>query len=163
MDRRNFITESLTGLVAIVSGAKVPLSSGYWPIARADVPNGNNRIYSRAILEKSIKDSLSLIQNRSLMGRLGPSTSSVIQFKDASHLVTDLEMSGAYLYAKIEVLATPNGEMLDRLIKSDPDLISFRMTGIGSSHHDGDNHIISDSYKLITVDAMLTKEAAVLG
>ncbi len=123
-------------------------------VARADVPNGNKRIYPRAILEREVAR---FKKDRTMMGQLKLRSSKVTYLSDVSHVVTNLKMKNDYLVAEIEVLNTPQGRILENSLRE----TTFRCSGIGSGKVDNKGVLtISDSYKLIAIDAVPIEKAA---
>jgi len=126
-------------------------------VAKADVVNGNKRLYPRAVLEAAVAD-FNALPPRSMYGQMGMPDSSVMQLSMASHIVTFLGMAGDYLVAEIEIMATPCGVILKQLM--DTNAVAFRTAGIGNGKVNDDGVlVIGDSFKLISVNAVPIKEA----
>ena len=76
---------------------------------------------------------------------------SVVNLKNASHIVTDLWWEGKDLKGKIKVLTTPSGKILKSLVESGITLgISSR--GVGSTRREGDHQVVQDDFQLICWD-----------
>jgi len=89
-------------------------------------------------------------QNRAL-GELDHPDSSVINLKNVSHLVIKTWWDGPAVMAKIKVLPTPSGKILQTLVESGVKLgISSR--GLGSTHQNGGVTIVDDDFQLICFD-----------
>lgn len=58
---------------------------------RADAPNQNGRIYSRALLERIVAEYQKLIDERRALGELDHPESSVVELKNSSHNIVKLE------------------------------------------------------------------------
>lgn len=179
INRRVFLVESATaacglmGLTLLHAEPETPklshtahhLGDNVWRtvVAHYDHVNGNRRLYPKAVLEAAVKQVKSAIDNRGLVGEFECSyeSASIIHFNNASHLVKDLFSEGEYLVADIEPLNTPMGKYLLPLLEKN--LVAFRTRGVGSGKVD-ENAIlhINDSYKLITIDAMLYQSASAL-
>ena len=98
---------------------------------RADEQNGNGRVYPYETLVREIENCKKLVNERRALGELDHPDDSVINLKNASHLVTDIWMDGKNAMGKIEVLDTPSGKILKSLVDSGVKLgISSR--GLGS-------------------------------
>ncbi len=96
-----------------------------------DTPNGNGRVYSQKILQREVENYWKLVKERRALGELDHPDDSVINLKNASHLVTDMWWDGPALMGKVEVLDTPSGNILKQLANSGVTLgISSR--GLGS-------------------------------
>ena len=171
MNRRTFLGETLAGAAGIFMAGNlwadttpVPLRSEHL-VAKADVPNGNRRIYTKALLEDVVAK-FKAMPPRTLMGHLGMQSDSIIHLDKASHLITDLNLKsagsevGLYLVAEIEVLATPCGVILKQLLAT-PGVVAFRTAGIGSGNTNEEGVLVLGSnYKFITINAIPAKEAA---
>lgn len=164
MDRREFL-ESVAGVFMLTPASattKPELVSNRFrrTVARADTPNGNKRVYSRALLERIVADFDRENRNqRTMLGQLGMNEdTSLVRLSLASHLVTDMRMDGDYLSVEIEVLATPMGAILYGALKNQD--VEFRTAGVGAGHTDADgNFVIDDSYKLVSINAVEAAKA----
>ena len=57
---------------------------------KADAEIGNGRVYPREVLEREMKNYGKLVRERRALGELDHPDSSVIELKNASHLLTDI-------------------------------------------------------------------------
>ena len=90
-------------------------------------------------------------EKRSVMEGAVYPDDSVINLKNASHLVTKMWWEGDNVMGKIEVLDTPSGAILKALVKSGVKLgISSR--GMGSVKQEKDKTIVEDDFQLICFD-----------
>lgn len=123
------------------------------PVQRAEAINQNGRKYSRRILEREATkyEQTEIAQNRAL-GELDHPESSVVNLRNASHNILQLEWKGDELWAKIEILNTPSGNILKELFKAGITLgISSR--GLGSvTQLDEDTSEVQDDFQLICWD-----------
>ncbi len=120
-------------------------------IQRAGRKNGNGRIYPKPILEREIERYQILIKERRSLGELDHPDDSVINLKNASHLVTQTWFEGDDVYGKIEVVGTPSGEILKQLVRANVRLgISSR--GLGSVKTVNGDTIVEDDFQLICFD-----------
>ena len=100
-------------------------------IQKAGTKNGNGRVYRKETLNREIKNYQKSINERRSLGELDHPDDSVINLKNASHLVTKTWWEGNSVMGKIEVLDTPSGKILKDLVKANVKLgISSR--GLGS-------------------------------
>jgi len=170
MIRRKFI-KALGKLIALGGLAtKFPMHSvtadvpndtvKFWaPVARADVPNSNGNIYSQHVLDKVVKEF-----NTKLVGQIGypqfkifdPRHTSIVSYRDASHIVSNLKMDQGYLLAEIEILDTPQGNVLKSMD------VCYRTHGLLkqplSQYIETEFH----SFKLIGIHAIPIEDAAIL-
>ena len=120
-------------------------------LQEADVQNGNGRIYPYKVLMREIETYKKLVKESRALGELDHPDDSVINLKNASHLVNKMWWDGDSVMGKIEVLSTPSGNILKDLIKAGVKLgISSR--GLGSVKQEKGNTIVEDDFQLICFD-----------
>lgn len=119
---------------------------------KADQLNGNGRIYPHRVLEREMKNYEKLVSERRALGELDHPEDSVVNLKNASHMVTSVWWDGNNVMGKIKVLNTPSGNILKSLVQGGVKLgISSR--GLGSVHEDKNgNTIVEDDFQLICFD-----------
>jgi hypothetical protein len=118
-------------------------------VAQADVPNINNRVYPRSVLERAVESFNRMkASGTPMVGQLGTADQDLAM---VSHLVEDLYLSGGQLLADIRVLDTPRGRELSELIGAGN--VVFRLRGIGEIESVDGVSVIQDNYELVTVDA----------
>ena len=120
-------------------------------VQHAGTLNGNGRVYPRPILEREIEKYQSLVQDRRALGELDHPEDSIINLKNASHLITEVWWDGDRVMAKLEVLNTPSGQILKELVQGGVKLgISSR--GLGSVRNEAQGTIVEDDFQLICFD-----------
>ncbi len=120
-------------------------------LQEADVQNGNGRIYPHAVLMREMKNYSKLVEERRALGELDHPEDSVINLKNASHLVTSVWWDNKNVMGKVKVLDTPSGQVLKSLVESGVKLgISSR--GMGSVHESAGQTIVEDDFQLICFD-----------
>jgi len=113
--------------------------------------NGNNRVYPHEILTREIENYKKLVNERRALGELDHPDDSVINLKNASHVVTGIWMEDKKVMGKIEVLPTPSGKILRSLVESGIKMgISSR--GMGSVQETSGKTIVQDDFQLICFD-----------
>ena len=118
---------------------------------RADAKNGNGRIYRKNVLQREIENYHKLVKERRALGELDHPDDSVINLRNASHLVVDVWWDGDDVMGKVLVLDTPAGKVLQELAKAGVTLgISSR--GLGSVKEERGNTIVEDDFQLICFD-----------
>ena len=118
---------------------------------KADTVNGNGRIYPHKVLMKEVENYGKLVKERRALGELDHPEDSVINLKNASHLVTEIWWRDTDVMGKVKVLDTPSGKVLQELVKSGVSLgISSR--GMGSVREDQSQTIVEDDFQLICFD-----------
>jgi len=117
----------------------------------AGVKNGNGRMYRRPILEREVENYSKLVRERRALGELDHPEDSVVNLKNASHLVTELWWDGNDVMGKVKVLDTPSGQVLRSLVDSGVKLgISSR--GLGTVSETGGVSEVNDDFQLICFD-----------
>ena len=120
-------------------------------IQRADTLNQNGRIYPRGILEREIINYQKFIRENRALGECDHPDTSVVELKNASHLVKEARMEGNDVYGVIELLDTPSGKILQSLVESGVTLgISSR--GVGSTKQQAGSLIVQEDFQLICFD-----------
>ena len=77
----------------------------------AGIRNGNGRIYGRPILEREVKNYQKIVNERRALGELDHPEDSVVNLKNASHMVTNLWWEEDDVMGKVQVLNTPSGQV----------------------------------------------------
>src|SRR5262245_26851068 len=121
-------------------------------LQKADTLNQNGRIYPLAVLEREVRNYQKFILEKRALGELDHPDSSVVNLKNASHVVTEAYVENGTVFGTVEILdKTPSGAILKGLIESGVKLgISSR--GVGSTRKQGDYHVVQDDFQLICWD-----------
>jgi len=120
-------------------------------LQQANTENGNGRIYPYNVLVREVKNYEKLVRENRALGELDHPDDSVINLKNASHLVTSIWMEGDTVMGKVKVLDTPSGKVLKSLVESGVKLgISSR--GMGSVENRNGKTIVQDDFQLICFD-----------
>ena len=115
------------------------------------VVNGNGRIYPPQILMREVQNYKKLVKERRALGELDHPEDSVINLKNASHMVTDIWMENNSVMGKVQVLNTPSGQVLQSLVESGVKLgISSR--GMGSVSESAGQTVVQEDFQLICFD-----------
>ena len=120
-------------------------------LQEADVQNGNGRVYPHNVLMREMKNYQKLVKEQRALGELDHPDDSVINLKNASHLVTEVWWDNKNVMGKVKVLETPSGQILKSLVESGVKLgISSR--GMGSVSEQQGRTIVEDDFQLICFD-----------
>lgn len=120
-------------------------------LQKAETLNQNGRVYPKSILEREIRNYQKFIKENRALGELDHPESSVVELKNASHIIREAHIDGNIVYGTVEILNTPSGKILQSLVESGVTLgISSR--GVGSTRPDGDLQIVQDDFQLICWD-----------
>ena len=120
-------------------------------LQEADCVNGNGRTYPLSVIAPQIETYKELVIAKRALGELDHPDDSVINLKNASHMVTDIWMEGPVVMGKVLVLDTPSGDILKGLVNSGCQLgISSR--GMGSVSEAMGKTVVEDDFQLICFD-----------
>ena len=122
-------------------------------LQRKGKKNQNGRIYpDEVLMREANKYAQTFIKDRRAMGELDHPESSVVNLKNVSHNVTEMHWEGDDLMGTVEVLTTPNGNILRELFRNGIKLgISSR--GLGTLKKISENSaIVGDDFELIAFD-----------
>ena len=118
---------------------------------KSDTKNGNGRVYPHRVLMREIDNYNKLVKERRALGELDNPDDSVINLKNASHMVTEVWWNGKDVMGKVQVLNTPSGNILRSLVESGVKLgISSR--GMGSVSESNGQTMVEDDFQLICFD-----------
>ena len=121
-------------------------------VQRATIPNQNNRIYPKPILEREIDKYKKKIQEKTALGELDHPDSSIINLLNVSHNFVDIGWDGNDVLGQIEILATPSGNILKELFKNGIK-VGISSRGFGSVKENGDGIIeVADDFELLCFD-----------
>ena len=118
---------------------------------RVDEQNGNGRVYPKPILEREVKNYMKTVKENRACGELDHPEDSVVNLKNASHMVTSLWWEGKDLMGKVKVLSTPSGKILESLI-NDGVMLGISSRGLGSVREHQGKTLVEDDFQLICFD-----------
>jgi len=118
---------------------------------RCDEQNGNGRVYPSHVLQRETKNYMKVIKENRACGELDHPEDSVVNLKNASHMVTSLWWEGKDLMGKIKVLSTPAGLILQALI-DDGVMLGISSRGLGSVTESKGQTLVEDDFQLICFD-----------
>lgn len=122
-------------------------------LQRKGKKNQNGRIYPDEVLVREAdKFARIFIAEHRAMGELDHPESSVVNLKNVSHNVIEMHWQGDDLIGTVEVLTTPNGNILRELFRNGIKLgISSR--GLGTLKKISENSaVVGDDFELIAFD-----------
>ena len=120
-------------------------------LQKSDTLNQNGRIYPKEILVREVRNYQKFIKENRALGECDHPDSSVVELKNASHIIREAHMDDGTCYGTVELLDTPSGKILQSLVESGITLgISSR--GVGSTHRKGDYDVVQDDFQLICWD-----------
>ena len=120
-------------------------------LQKADTLNQNGRLYAESILAREVRNYQKFIQENRALGECDHPDSSVVELKNASHIIREARMDNGVCYGTVELLDTPSGKILQSLVESGVTLgISSR--GVGSTRREGDYDVVQDDFQLICWD-----------
>ena len=122
-------------------------------LQRAEIKNQNGRIYPKPVLMREAqKYAESFIRERRALGELDHPETSVVNLKNASHLVTEMHWEGDDLIGTVEVLTTPSGNILRELFCNGVN-VGISSRALGSLNKISENtSMVGDDLELIAFD-----------
>jgi hypothetical protein len=120
-------------------------------LQEAEIQNGNGRVYPRKILEREMKNYTMLIKESRALGELDHPDDSVINLKNASHMVTDAWWDGNNVMGKVKVLNTPSGKILQQLV-NDGVKLGISSRALGSVNESEGKTMVQEDLQLICFD-----------
>jgi len=123
-------------------------------LQRAGAPNQNERVYPKELLEREAqKYKSTFIKENRALGELDHPESSVVNLSNVSHNVRDLWWQGDDLMGKVEILATPAGNILKTLLGQGITVgISSRGMGSVKESANGGTVEVQDDFELVCWD-----------
>jgi len=118
---------------------------------KSDTQNGNGRVYPHAVLAREVQNYQKIVKERRSLGELDHPEDSVINLKNASHMVTDIWMEGKDVKGKIRVLDTPAGQVLQSLVSANVN-VGISSRGMGSVSESAGQTVVEDDFQLICFD-----------
>lgn len=124
-------------------------------LSTAEKQNGNGREYPMEILEREINKYMELVKENRALGELDHPDSQVVNLKNVSHKINDMNWDGKKVMGVIEILPTPSGNILKALFTNNvPVGISSR--GMGSLKQVGEVMEVQDDFELLCYDFVST-------
>lgn len=116
-----------------------------------ETQNGNGRVYQHKTMQREVQNYKKLVKENRALGELDHPDDSVINLKNASHMVTDIWMEGKNVMGKIKVLETPSGKILKELVNGGV-TVGVSSRGMGSVTEERGQTIVEDDFQLICFD-----------
>jgi hypothetical protein len=120
-------------------------------LQEADIQNGNGRVYPHRVLMREMKNYQKLVKERRALGELDHPEDSVINLKNASHMITEVWWDNKSVMGKVKVLNTPSGKILQELV-NDGVKLGISSRGMGSVTESAGQTIVEDDFQLICFD-----------
>ena len=120
-------------------------------LQEADIQNGNGRVYPFKTLMREVKNYQKLVKEKRALGELDHPDDSVINLKNASHMVTSVWMEDKSVMGKVKVLNTPSGKILRELV-NDGVKLGISSRGMGSVKESTQGTMVEDDFQLICFD-----------
>ena len=122
-------------------------------LQRANAKNQNGRVYPKNILEREVdKYKNREIRENRAYGELDHPESAVVELKNTSHIVRDVNWKGDDVVGTVEILNTPAGNILKELIKAGC-TVGISSRGMGSVKQIGEDTVaVENDFDLICWD-----------
>ena len=116
-----------------------------------ETKTGNGREYQHATMVREVRNYQKLVKENRALGELDHPDDSVINLKNASHMVTAIWMEDKNVMGKIKVLDTPSGKILQELVNGGV-TVGVSSRGMGSVREEMGRTIVEDDFQLICFD-----------
>jgi hypothetical protein len=120
-------------------------------LQEADIQNGNGRVYPHSVLMREMKNYAKLVKEKRALGELDHPEDSVINLKNASHMITEVWWDNKSVMGKVKVLNTPSGKILQELV-GDGVKLGISSRGMGSVTESAGQTVVEDDFQLICFD-----------
>ena len=120
-------------------------------LQHANKKNGNGRVYQTSALQREVENYRKIVRERRAYGELDHPDSSVVELKNASHLITEINMEGEGVYGTLKLLNTPAGKIAQQIVL-DGGSMGISSRGLGSTRQEGDITLVEDDFQLICFD-----------
>ena len=124
-------------------------------LATCEVENGNGRYYSKDLWKREIDKYMDLVRDNRACGELDHPESQVVNLKNVSHNIKDINWDGKNIMGTIEILPTPSGNILKALIENGI-TVGVSSRGMGSLEQKGDIMEVQDDFELLCWDFVST-------
>ena len=124
-------------------------------LATCEVENGNGRFYSEDLWRREIDKYMDLVKQNRACGELDHPESQVVNLKNVSHNIKDINWDGKNIMGTIEILPTPSGNILKALIENGI-TVGVSSRGMGSLEQKGDIMEVQDDFELLCWDFVST-------
>ena len=124
-------------------------------LATCEVENGNGRYYSEDLWKREIDKYMELVKDNRACGELDHPESQVVNLKNVSHNIKDINWDGKNIMGTIEILPTPSGNILKALIENGI-TVGVSSRGMGSLEQKGDLMEVQDDFELLCWDFVST-------
>jgi len=124
-------------------------------LATCEVENGNGRFYSEELWRREIDKYMDLVKENRACGELDHPESQVVNLKNVSHNIKDINWDGKNIMGTIEILPTPSGNILKALIDNGI-TVGVSSRGMGSLEQKGDIMEVQDDFELLCWDFVST-------
>lgn len=118
-------------------------------VADIGIPDRDNRIYSQEVMSAAIEKA-----TMPMIGMLGTLDGQTVPLTKASHAVEQLYIQDGAVFAKISILKTPAGQLVEQLMAEN--LVAFKLAGSGNVAEDG----TVTNFSIVTVSVVDPDTAA---
>ena len=127
---------------------------------QAEQKNRNGRVYPMEILQKEVRRyNKEFVQKNRAFGELGHPDGPTVNLDKVSHMMESLQEEGNNFIGQAKVLDTPNGKIVQELIKAGAKLgVSSR--GMGTLEKRGQTNYVKDDFFLATAGDIVADPSA---
>lgn len=113
-----------------------------------DVPTINGRIYPRKVLE----DAFAEYKDKPLFVVHSNEPNELVKLDRVGGIVKKYEILSTGISLDIKFLETPNGRLMQELLKHNTDEFTFTPCGIGTLTNKNKNLVVNDDYKILSIN-----------
>ncbi len=124
-------------------------------IQRAEVPNGNGRIYPKKVLQQQITRYMQLVKNNMAVGQRDHPENDVLSIANISHLIKKIWWEGNDVWGEFQITSNSIGKDIVALIK-DGVVLATSSRALGSLHRVDEHDIVQDDLEIIGWDLVVT-------
>lgn len=128
---------------------------------QCDIPNQNNRIYPKRIVENDLNRYRSnFLNNYRAWGELGhPEVPKIVEI-NISHRFIELKENGSYYAVKAKILNTPNGKIVRALIEDGEGQMGISTRALGSTTNVNGRQVVQEDLYFVTLGDIVADPSA---
>lgn len=127
--------------------------------AQSEVKNRNGRLYPKKVMESAVDRYITeYVNKKRAVGEMNHPPRLNVDFREATHLITEMKWCGNDVYGKAKVLNTPMGKILEGLLDSGV-AVGVSTRGAGSLKESNGVNTVGSDFTLTAVDVVADPSA----
>lgn len=128
-------------------------------MAQSEVKNRNGRLYPKTVMETAVNKYIEdYVNKKRAVGEMNHPPRLNVDFREATHLITEMKWYGNDVYGKAKVLNTPMGKILEGLLESGV-AVGVSTRGAGSIKESNGINTVGSDFVLTAVDVVADPSA----